>query len=90
MIVVNWAGQGVCYIEEDAEDVSPSVNLLVWWDADDLPYWSKACSDVLLIQPSSAVAERLFFSILTNSFSDRQNHSLQDYIETSMMMQFNS
>ena len=47
-----------------------------------------ACKNVLLIQPSSAAAERAF-SILCNSFGERQESSLQDYIECSIMLQYN-
>ena len=47
-----------------------------------LPNWSSTCKSVLLVQPLSAAAERVF-SILSNSFTDRQEHSLKDYIETS-------
>ena len=43
---------------------------------------------VLLCQPSSAAAERVF-SLLNNSFSDRKSHSLEDYIEISVMLQYN-
>ena len=43
---------------------------------------------VLLVQPSSAAAERVF-SLLQNSFSQRQSSSLEDYIETSLMLQYN-
>ena len=41
-----------------------------------------------LIQPSSAVAERVF-SILNNTFTDRQDNTLQDYLESSVMLQYN-
>ena len=37
----------------------------------------------LLVQPSSAAAERVF-SILSNCFKDQQMHSLEDYIEASV------
>ena len=72
-----------------AEDVSPAVDRVGWWrrHEEDLPNWSKGCKDVLLIQPSSAAAERVF-SILNNSFNERQNRSLQDYIEASVMLQY--
>ena len=43
----------------------------------------------LLVQPSSAAAERVF-SILSNSFTDTQRSSLEDYIETSIMIQYNN
>ena len=42
---------------------------------------------ILLVQPSSAAAERVF-SLLQNSFTQRQ-FSLEDYIETSIMLQYN-
>ena len=41
------------------------------------------CKDILLLQPSSAAAEH----ILLNSFSDRQELALKDYIEASMILQ---
>ncbi len=42
------------------------------------PVGSKVCKEFLLIQPSSAAAERVF-SILSNSFSVTQRSSLEDY-----------
>ena len=35
---------------------------MVWWKRheNDLPHWSKTCKMVLLVQPSSAAAERVF------------------------------
>ena len=66
------------------------VDVLDWWHTHqrDLPAWAEACKNVLLIQPSSAAAERVF-SILSNSFGERQESSLQDYIECSIMLQYN-
>ena len=43
---------------------------------------------VLLVEPSSAAAERVF-SHLSNSFTEQQMSSLEDYIETSIMLQYN-
>ena len=43
---------------------------------------------VLVVQPSSAAAERVF-SILSNSFTDQQEQSLEDYVEASVMLQYN-
>ncbi len=40
---------------------------------------------VLLVQPSSAAAERVFFSLLSNSFTETQTSSMEDYIESSTM-----
>ena len=42
---------------------------------------------ILLVQPSSAASERVF-SLLNNSFGERQYSSLQDYIEASLMLQY--
>ena len=74
-----------------AEGVSSTVDKRDWWkrNCEALPVWSKACKSVLLLQPSSAAAERVF-SILSNSFNNRQQHSLKDYIEASVMLQYNS
>ena len=74
-----------------AEGVSSSVDKLNWWKNHerDLPNWSSSCKVALLLQPSSAAAER-FFSILTNSFSNRQASSREDYIEISIMLQYNN
>ena len=76
-----------------AEDVVESVNPLNWWKAKEenhsLLSWVKALKLVLLVQPSSAAAERVF-SILSSSFNSRQESSLEDYIQFSVMMQYNS
>jgi hypothetical protein len=73
-----------------AADVSPSIEPLPWWknNAEDLPSWSKAVCKVALVQPSSAAAERVF-SLLQCSFGPQQDLSLQDYIECSLMLQYN-
>ena len=73
-----------------AQDVAPTVETLNWWKGhkEDLPSWSGAFEDVLLVQPSSAASERVF-SILKVSFGPQQDHSLQDYIEASLLLQFN-
>ncbi len=67
-----------------AQDIDPSLDPLIFWKhhENDLPTWAKAARHVVLVQPSSAGSERVF-SLLKNSFADKQNSSLQDYIETS-------
>lgn len=69
-----------------AADVSP----LDWWksNATELPCWSAAARKALLVQPSSAASERVF-SLLKSSFGDQQDSSLQDYIEASLILQYN-
>ena len=54
----------------------------------DLPKWASAAGRVALIQPSSAAAEPVF-SILASSFGKQQESSLEDYIQLSVMMQYN-
>ena len=73
-----------------AEDVDSSYDTLLFWKRheDTLPVWSRAARQVLLVQPSSAASERVF-SLLQNSFGERQHSSLQDYIEASLMLQYN-
>ena len=73
-----------------AEGVSNEVGKTDWWKKyeNEPPHWSKSCKSLLLLQPSSAAAERAF-SILANSFKDSQKSSLEDYIETFVMLQYN-
>ena len=73
-----------------AADTSTDIPPLEWWkrNADALPNWSEAANKILLLQPSSAAAERVF-SLLKNSFGEQQDNSLQDYIECSLMIQYN-
>ena len=74
-----------------SEDIDPSYDPLQFWRQHEqsLPAWSQAARQIILIQPSSAALERVF-SLLMNSFAERQNSSLQDYIEASIMMQYNN
>ena len=71
-----------------SEDVSAEIDLIAWWKrlAIELPKWANAFKKVL-VQPSSAAAERVF-SILPR-FTAQQQSSLEDYIELSVMLQFN-
>jgi len=47
-----------------AEDVSSEVDAIAWWKDYEyrLPNWAKACKYIILVQPSSATTERVFFS----------------------------
>ena len=69
------------------EDIAPAVNINDWWKghAGELPAWTAAYGLLLLIQPSSTTAERVF-SVLQSSFSTKQNSSLEVYICTSVML----
>ena len=72
------------------EDLAASYDPLRWWKENEsvLPTWATCARKVLVVQPSSAAAERVF-SLLKSSFSERQGQSLQDYLETSLMLQYN-
>ena len=54
------------------------------------PSWAELAREVCLrlLQPSSAAAERVF-SIMRRTFDAGQQGALDDYIETSLMMQYN-
>lgn len=73
-----------------AEGVDATIDPVQWWktNATVLPAWSAAAKKVLTTQPSSAAAERAF-SLLNSTFSDKQDNSLKDYIETSVMLRYN-
>ena len=64
-----------------SHNVASTVDRKGWWkrNSDIRPSWSNACKSVLLIQPSSAAAERCF-SILSNSFTNCQEHSLLKHL----------
>ena len=61
-----------------------------WWcqHVDRLPCWSAAVKQVLLVQPSSAAAERAV-SQLSAAFSDQQDRALADYLQAGVMLQYN-
>ena len=61
-----------------------------WWatHAAALPNWSAAVKKILLVQPRSASAERVF-SLLQNAFSKQQEAALEETVETSVMLRYN-
>ena len=62
-----------------------------WWKVHEErpPNWSSAVQTVLLVQPSSAAAERVF-SLLSASFHKQQESALFDYLQASIMLQYNN
>ena len=72
------------------EGVHHSVNPIDWWKShgEQFKTWLEAFKLILLVQPSSASAERVF-SLLANSFSSRQESCLEDYVQLSVMLQYN-
>ena len=68
-----------------------SAAVSVWWAkyAKDLPAWAELARLVFLASPSSAAVERVF-SILRNTFDAGQKLALEDYVETSLLLQYNN
>lgn len=75
---------------ERADGIADGIDPIRWWKENEaeLPFWSAAAKLILLMQPLSASYERVF-SILTTAFDHLQDLALQDYIECSLMLQFN-
>ena len=73
------------------EGVSSTTCPLKWWqsNAEALPNWSRLAKKIVLLQPSSSSVERVF-SLLKSTFGDQQDQSLQDYIQASLMLQYNN
>ena len=78
------------YYMAAAGGVSSTVDVLEWWKGheQELPHWAAAFKLIALIQPSSAACERVF-SLLANSFSSNQERAMEDYIQLSVMLQYN-
>ena len=51
-------------------------------------HWVALVRKLLLVQPSSAAAERVFSFL--NTLSARQERALEDYIEASVMIRYNN
>ena len=72
--------------------MSDQVDVMEWWKGQEednaMPHWTRTCKLVLLIQPSSAAAERVF-SLLNTYFTSQQESSLEDYLQLSIMLQCN-
>ena len=88
-LIANLKNELPMYLAK-ADGIDNDVDPIGWWKANeaDLPFWSAAAKLVLLMQPSSASSERVF-SILTTTFGHLQDLTLQDYIECSLLLQFN-
>ena len=68
-IIENLKKELPTYIAK-VDGVSPTTCVLQWWKQHEitLPHWSAAAEKAILIQPSSAAAERVF-SLLNNFFN---------------------
>ena len=88
-ILDSFKGQLPSYLAK-VSDIDPSIDNLQWWKQNEsaLPCRAAAARKILLVQPLSAASERVF-SLLKSSFNPQQQSSLQDYIEISLMLQYN-
>ena len=74
-----------------AEGVSNTVFPLEWWKSNSevLPNWSSVARKIVLLQPSSGSVECVF-SLLNSTFGEQQDNSLQDYVQLSILLQYNN
>ena len=65
--------------------------VLDWWrgNCTQIPNWAVAARIMFAIPPSSAAAERVF-SILGNSFDPTREAALQDLVEGTLLVRFNT
>ena len=77
-------------VKDAAGKERDSFDVKEWWvsQRERLPGFFQVLRAVLTHAPNSAAAERLF-SILNNSFGSKQTQARADYIEFSLMKQFN-
>ena len=75
----------------DGVTVESEEDKVKWWSNQEisLPSWSAAVKKILLVQPSSASAERVF-SLLKNGFNRQQDAALEETVEASVMLRYNS
>lgn len=73
-----------------ADDGSSGIDLRAFWRGkrEQLPNMYAMVRKIMLVQPSSAACERVF-SLLTSTFNPQQDQALADYIEVSLMLQYN-
>ena len=65
--------------------------ILAWWrdrDCKTFPAWALAARIVFAISPNSASCERVF-ALLKNLFGEEQSLSLADYVQASLMLNYN-
>ena len=72
------------------KDGNGTFDLLAWWRANmaELASWAAVLRAVLTHSPNSCPPERVF-SILNDTFDEDQKRALADYMELSLMVQYN-
>ena len=75
-----------------AEDISPEIDRLEWWKKHecDLPHWSQDMQECFARAAIFCCCRTSVFNTISSSFTERQTSSLEDYIETSVMLQYNN
>ena len=73
-----------------ANDIHHDIDLMQWWrqNRSVLPNFTRLAFRAMLVQPSSACVERAF-SQLRNLLTDRQEQTVEDAVELSVMIAFN-
>ena len=74
----------------DGVQMTSERDKVAWWssNSESLPHWSAVVKKVLLVQPSSAEAERVF-SVMESLFNKQQDSALEETVEASVMLSFN-
>ena len=80
--------QGCTFDRSDI--VQYTKDILLWWanHRQEVPTWARAARIVFAFSPNSAACERVF-SLLKTFFGSKQDNSLSDYIEGSLMLRYN-
>lgn len=75
----------------DGVQVQTEDEKVKWWarNAETLLKWAAVVRNILLVQPSSGAAERVF-SLLNSNFSKGQEAALEETVEASIMVKYNS
>lgn len=74
----------------EGTQVATEEDKVQWWarNQENLPNWSAVVKKILVVQPSSASAERVF-SIMSNHFTSQQDLALEETVEASVMLGYN-
>jgi hypothetical protein len=91
-VIANLAQELPNYLAAaDSVTMTDDDDKLAWWagHSETLSNWSSLVKKLLLLQPSSASAERAF-SLMNNAFNVQQDSALGDYSEASVMIRYNS
>lgn len=74
-----------------AAGTAANVNPMEWWPhhVDELPMFTSVVKRIALIAPTSAESERVF-SILKSQIMDKQDAALEETLEATIMLNYNS